>query len=435
VSDRGRVLLVPFGSAGDVHPLVAMGLELERRGLETLTLVAPAFERTVERAGLPTRALRAEDSWDEMVAGAREWSPDARERARRQGHTLENTWGARIGRLFRESRPLAEAFAPGVVVGNAVSMHGVLLAEALGRPWIGASLSPTNWMSADDLPLRGSAGWPRRLPRPLRSAYNAAVRLAVEHSLDPVMNALRAEAGLPPRRRNFYDVPMRGAAALALYSPAFRAPASDDPPGLVTCGFTWFERSGEYGDHAHALAPRLERFLDAGEPPIVVSPGTVRAHANAEIFDLAIAACQRIGRRAVLVTGDGHGGRFDGVANALRVDYAPYSALLHRGALTVHHGGAGTLAWAIRARRPMVVTPMGLDQFDHGARVERLGIGASIPLASLTAGRLAGAMDRLLGDPAARERVERLGAIVEREDGAAVAADHVERVVRGERGA
>ncbi len=424
-----RVLMAPFGSAGDVHPLVAIALELESRGHETLTLVAPPFVRTVEGAGLSARPLRSEASWDEMLADARDWSPEARDRARAEGLDLRSTWGVRIERLFREALPLARAFDPSVVVGNAVSMHGVLVAEALGRPWVGAPLSPTCWMSDEDLSLRGPHPWAARAPRVVRRMYNRAARARAEPQLDEVMNGLRAEAGLPRRERNFYDVPVSGAATLALFSPAFRPPARDDPPGLEYCGFTWYERSGEHGAAAHALSPELERFLDAGEAPVVVSPGTIRAHANAEIFERSVEACRLIGRRAVLVTGHGHGGRFDGLTDAVRVDYAPYSALLPRGALTVHHGGTGTLAWSLRARRPMVVTPMGLDQFDHGARVERLGVGASLPLARLTPERLARAMERLMGDRRVAERLERIGSVVEREDGAPVAAGHIERVL------
>src|SRR3954468_9159892 len=47
-----KVLLPTIGSAGDVHPVVALGLALARRGHRATILTNPLFQELIEREGL-----------------------------------------------------------------------------------------------------------------------------------------------------------------------------------------------------------------------------------------------------------------------------------------------------------------------------------------------------------------------------------------------
>jgi rhamnosyltransferase subunit B len=69
--------------------------------------------------------------------------------------------------------------------------------------------------------------------------------------------------------------------------------------------------------------------------------------------------------------------------------YVPFSKILPRATALVHHGGIGTTAQAIAAGIPQVIHPMAHDQPDNAARVERLGIGASLSPKRFNAGSLA----------------------------------------------
>jgi len=87
-------------------------------------------------------------------------------------------------------------------------------------------------------------------------------------------------------------------------------------------------------------------------------------------------------------------------------DYVPLRALLPQAAALIHHGGIGTTAEALRAGTPQLVVPLAHDQFDNGARVTALGVGASLPAGRLNERRLVRALDDLLAAPglAARTR-------------------------------
>lgn len=97
-------------------------------------------------------------------------------------------------------------------------------------------------------------------------------------------------------------------------------------------------------------------------------------------------------------------------------------------AAVVTHGGAGTVAAALRAGVPPIVVPFFGDQRFWGACVQRLGLGpAPIPRAALTADALAGAVVAALHDAPMRERAVALGAQLRHEQGAAVAAELIVR--------
>lgn len=84
----------------------------------------------------------------------------------------------------------------------------------------------------------------------------------------------------------------------------------------------------------------------------------------------------------------------------------------------VHHGGAGTTAAGLRAGVPNVVVPFFADQPFWGWRVAALGAGPSpLPLQTLTAERLAVAIQQAVTDSTMRARAAEIGARLQAEDG------------------
>merc|ERR1740138_515151 len=64
--------------------------------------------------------------------------------------------------------------------------------------------------------------------------------------------------------------------------------------------------------------------------------------------------------------------------NVLFVKTAPHEWLFPQCACTVHHGGSGTTAAALRAGRPTIVTPCFLDQFDNARLAAQAGVGVEM---------------------------------------------------------
>ncbi len=192
----------------------------------------------------------------------------------------------------------------------------------------------------------------------------------------------------------------------------------DLPPGTSVTG-AWTDRSAPA-----PLVDDLEVFLAAGQPPVVITFGSMRGFPAAELrsaVDLLLAA----GRRVVVQGPVDVGHSSPNLAFAQGVDHR---ALFPRSALVVHHGGAGTTHAVAAAGVPSVVVPHVGDQRYWAERLHRLGVAPDpLPLARasgkrLAASALATAADREAG-AAARALAEALGA----EDGLALSIGLLER--------
>jgi UDP:flavonoid glycosyltransferase YjiC (YdhE family) len=96
-------------------------------------------------------------------------------------------------------------------------------------------------------------------------------------------------------------------------------------------------------------------------------------------------------------------------------------------AAVVHHGGAGTVAAAMRAGVPQVSVPSWGDQIFWARRAAALGVGPPpMPRTQLRADRLASAVEQAAGDPRTRRRASALAAIIAGEDGVGRAVSAIE---------
>ncbi len=78
--------------------------------------------------------------------------------------------------------------------------------------------------------------------------------------------------------------------------------------------------------------------------------------------------------------------------------------MLRRAVALVHHGGIGTTAQAIAAGIPQAIRPMAHDQPDTAARVEKLGIGASLSPKRFNAASLAEKLEMLITSQSVLDR-------------------------------
>merc|ERR1712032_1370389 len=104
--------------------------------------------------------------------------------------------------------------------------------------------------------------------------------------------------------------------------------------------------------------------------------------------------------------------------------------LFPRCACTVHHGGSGTTAAALRAGKPTVITPVFLDQFDHAEMVSRLGVGVGTrQLQKVSVSVLAAAITRVCTNAAMETRAAALGQQLMGEDGVAAAVGAINEAI------
>jgi UDP:flavonoid glycosyltransferase YjiC (YdhE family) len=110
--------------------------------------------------------------------------------------------------------------------------------------------------------------------------------------------------------------------------------------------------------------------------------------------------------------------------------FVPFRWLVPRSAALVHHGGIGTLSQGLAGGVPQIVMPMGFDQFDNAARIERLGVGLALPRKAFRGPALAGLLGKLLTDRNVTDRCRGVADRFAGADGIAAAADEVEAAGR-----
>lgn len=393
-----RVLLSTIGSRGDVQPLVALATALRAQGQHVRLCVPPDFREWAEGLGFDVTPIGPE-----LRATARPVAQAARPSPEQIRQMIEGT----VATQFDTVASAAEG-CDLIVGATALQVAAPSVAERMGIPYVFAAYCPAVLPSPNHAPpvltLRGDAPaaadadhrelWARDAER-----WNA--------SWSSVLNARRAAVGLSPvsdvRRHVLTDRPW-------LAADATLAPWPDPADDAVVQTGAWVLPD------ARPLSLDLERFLDAGEPPIYFGFGSARA--PEDLSRAMIAAARGLGRRAIVSRGWAGLSLVDDDTDCLAIDDANHQALFPRVAAVVHHGGAGTTTTAARAGVPQVVVPQQYDQYFWARRVRELGIGAVAEAA--TTPSLHTALDASLAPNVAARAASMAVAI--RSDGAEIAA-------------
>lgn len=430
-----RIVLSNIGTMGDVHPLIAIALEMKRRGHEPVLAVPEVFRERVRPLGLEFYAVRPDIDPRDTELAARIYEP-------KQG----TEYGLRrfLFPALRQSYDdlMAAVTAPRradlMVVGE-LNYAGPLVAEKTGIPWASTMLAPISFFSAYDPPALPMYEW-------LAGAYGrvpgigwAIGRLArgISRSWPEPVYALRQEMGLPRGANPLFEGKHSPHLVLALFNRALGQPQPDWPANTAQTGFCYHD-----ADSGMQWLPKpVEEFLHAGAAPVVFTLGSAAVMAAGDFFAVAAEACERLGQRAVLLIGPDERNR---PRRALpeticAAEYAPHSLLFPRARAVVHQGGVGTVAQCLRAGRPMLIVPWSHDQPDNAWRMTRLGVGRTVRRKQWTASRVCRELGELLGRPECgpeREsgytrRAEEIAVEVGREDGCRAACDALERLGAG----
>jgi UDP:flavonoid glycosyltransferase YjiC (YdhE family) len=421
-----RIVLTTFGSLGDLHPFLAVGVGLKERGYDVAIATSDVHREQVLVNGLEFREVRpkiAEFQGGEDVQ-RRLWNP-----LTGTEFLIQDVMLPHLEDSFEDL--YAACAGADLVVTHPLWYAAPVVTELLKIPLAAVALQPATFVSSDDPSVIAAMPWLHRFrplgPYAFRQIYRSVHGLA----------SLRARAWAKPiaalRLRHgatalTYDPILRWATGanqtMGWFSPLLGAPQLDWPSGAVATGFPFY-------DSTKGLSAATAAFLDAGEPPIVFTLGSAAVRFAGSFYEESAEAARLLGLRAILLVGEAATGPLGTLASgSIHVTaYEPFSALFPRAAALVHQCGIGTTGKSLRAGIPVLGVPWGHDQFDNADRLSRLGCGEVLSRSRYTGRRTAAALERLLGSATIAARCAEVAKTISAENGVKSACDVLEAML------
>ena len=417
-----RIVLSNIGTFGDINPLIALALELKRRGHTPVMTLPAVYRPKIVPLGLefhdlrpdidPTNTLLVQMVYDVnkgTETGLRKFLFPA----------LRDTFADLLDAATKPVR------ADLLLLGE-LNYAGPLVAESTGIPWASYVLAPFSFFSAFDPPVLPP--YPRlaradKVVPGMGRGIRRLARFVTRHWPEPIYE-LRRELGLPMGPNPIFDAKHSPNLVLALFSRALGVEQKDWPANTLITGFCFYDSDAGNA----ALPPNLEEFLAAGEPPVVFTLGSAAVLAAGDFYEQSARAAMRLGVRAVLLIGNDPRNRPETALpeSICIAEYAPYSALFPRAKLIVHQGGVGTTAQCLRAGRPMLIMPYSHDQPDNARRMKRRGVAQVIQRASYKPWRVSRRLTSMLAVPDYEREAQSVAAALALEDGVKSACDALE---------
>ena len=420
-----RIVLSNIGTFGDINPLIAISLELKRRGHTPVLALPDVYRPKIEPLGLQFHTLRPDIDPNnkkliEMVYDVKKGT----ETGLREFlfPVLRQTYDDLLEAATKPAR------ADLLLLGE-LNYAGPLVAEVTGIPWASYVLAPFSFFSAYDPPVLPPYPKLARADKiaGMGRAMRRLARFVTRKWPEPIYD-LRRELGLPKGANPIFDAKHSPNLVLALFSRVLGVEQKDWPANTLIAGFCFYD-----SDAGNAALPaQLDAFLAAGEPPVVFTLGSAAVLAAGDFYEQSARAAKKLGIRAVLLIGadpknDPRNRQQQSLPDSICVaEYAPYSGLFPRASLVVHQGGVGTTAQCLRAGRPMLIMPYSHDQPDNARRMRRMGVARVIQRSSYKPWRVARRVRALLDEPEYAARAKEVAGQVAQEDGVKTACDALE---------
>ncbi|MGD0729821.1 MAG: glycosyltransferase [Terracidiphilus sp.] len=419
-------MLSNIGTFGDINPLIAIALELKRRGHVPVMAVPTIFRPKIVPLGLEFHAVRPDIDPEntlmaEMVYDVRKGT----ERGLREFlfPVLRQTYDDLLDAATKPER------ADLMLLGE-LNYAGPIVAEVTGIKWASYVLAPLSFFSAFDPPVLPPYPRLARADKAVPGFGRVVKRLArfVSRKWPEPIYKLRAELGLAKGKNPLFDAKHSPYLVLALFSRVLGTEQKDWPAHALITGFCYYD-----SDAGNAALPAdLERFLASGPAPVVFTLGSAAVLAAGRFYEFSAKAAMNLGVRAVLLIGSDPRNRpSQELPETICVaEYAPYSGLFPRAAMVVHQGGVGTTAQCLRAGKPMLIMPYSHDQPDNGRRMLRLKLARVIQRAKYMPMRVARVLKAMLAEPRFARRAAQVARVLEREDGVKAACDALEELAQ-----
>jgi UDP:flavonoid glycosyltransferase YjiC (YdhE family) len=400
---------------------MAVAIGLKQRGHHPLIATAEVYRNKIEAEGIDFAPVRPDIGAmaDNKALLEKIWDPKNGTKFLLRDYILPA-----LEQSFEDLLPVCRD--ADLLLTHAASYGGPIAAEVLHLRWLSVALQPMAFLSRYDPPVLPPARWLRTL-EPLGPGVVGPILALGKRSIaswaKPIVK-LRQRLGLPAAKGNpMFEGQFSPFGTLALFSGYYAKAQPDWPVRTRITGFPFYDQLGvgleRWQPTAMSDAPGLARFLAEGPPPVLFTLGSSAVMHPGSFYHESLEAAKGFGIRAILLAGAlPKQALGQTIPDSVHIaSYAPYSEVMPLCAASVHQGGIGTTAQALRSGKPMIVVPWAHDQPDNAARIEKLGCGRTIPRNRYTAARVGSELESLLRDGRYAERAHALGSQIAQEQG------------------
>lgn len=367
-----RYVLVTLGSAGDLHPFLALARELRKRHHDVVLLSQMAHAAEVVREGVAFAAIASQRDHERTQEHPDLWHP-IRGFGVLWRHLLVPAARPTISKLEELH---ASSTTPLTILASPLALGARIFKDLHPKTrLLTVYTAPTALRSLAEPMFIGSWKVPEWTPRWSRHwLWRALDAWKLEPMARPHLRDLERQYHLRETRGStFGDWLPSPDGGMALFPKSFCPPAGDWPIGVEQFGFPLFQATQK-----DTRTDRLEEYMSGGPAPVLLTSGTAGNPQVATTFNIIAKRLAESGFRTIRLeqalppAGQTAGGQ-PPTADQLILPWLDLPGLMPRLVGVVHHGGIGTSALAWACQTPQVILPSAYDQHENSWRMAQLG--------------------------------------------------------------
>lgn len=417
-----KIGIQTWGSEGDMRPFIALAAGLSAAGHKVTLAVTEVTPTNVtsfgERLGFTVRHV-GEDNLNGNEIKEFIQSIFQEKHSSRQSELLTANFIAPIlDDLLGATKTLCSE--NDLVIGQNSSYPLKIAATKSKCPYVMVFLIPM--IPSKNIP---PVGFPA-LGKPMNRLWWKMLDKVINRTWKPLIDRMSVCENIETKPSVMHDIWHSPLLNLVAVSPALFPPPGDWEKNFHMCGFFNIPEQAA----AWEMPRDLEQFLDAGEPPVYITFGSMLTFEPdpRQKLELLIEAIRLAGCRGIIQANWDDYKDIQIPAEIYPIIRAPHQHIFPRCQAVVHHGGAGTTQAVTISGCPSIVVEHAFDQSLWGTILHQRGIAPKLlHRRTLTAGKLANALKTVLKSRDMKKKAENIGSKMVQEDGIDRAVELIEK--------